>query len=334
MVNRVGGWMGGTRANTSGSNTRSYGMPPDTRERIQAINQTTFGYSPWYYEKFPKYPSPQSIRSMPKQLAGYDDDYNVQGQIASTANMGGLSSGGQTFLDKINKVYINPAFAEPLMASPNDPDSPKYKSNYKPIGRYQREKLAKISQGVSQFANATSKYFNKDVEIIRPNQYPPNAGNYQNTAKINIEGYREDTMNPRSAGFVGLWDSYHRPRTEKTGKETRKVTGPHVFNQYINTSIDERRYNQGPSEYGGTMLHEFGHNLGVMHPKGHKSGGAKNSKMSYDNTAYDLGPTLGPADINMYKEAYAIIDAEKMRKSAAYRKRAESAYKGIAKKRK
>lgn len=327
----VGGFFGGNRGSSNqGKKRPSYGVPPDTQNEINAQTQTTF-----YGRGYAYYPSPQSIREMPPQLAGYDDDYNKKGQIASTANMYDVGYLGNKFLSDIQKVYINPAFAEPASRIGNDPDSKKRRTNFKPLPAYRVKGLQEVGKSMRRFADATAKYFDKDVEILQvPNQYPADAGNYLTTLQLNIHGYEQGRY-PRSAGYVSMWDSWFPPSTKKTGPETRKLVGPYTANMNINTNIPKDRYpTYDVKQRAGTMTHEFMHNLGMGHPKGYDDGGAQNSKLSYDSTAYMHGEKLHPADINTFKEAYTKIDQTKMRKSSQYVKRAASAYKGVAKKRK
>lgn len=320
VVNSVGGYVGGTRA------TRSNRVPPDREEQIQARNQTSF--SDWG----PVYPNPQSIKDMPYQVAGYDDDYSKRGQIASTEGQRyWLNDWTDDFLNKVTKVYINPAYKKDYNNVGNDPDSAEYVSNYKgPMPIHRMEKLQNLAQGINAFASATSKYFNKDVEVLPyPDMYPKNAGNHQTTARIDVAGFEEfatdDSLRNIRAGYVsGLWPTFG-PKVKKTGKETYRVVGPQSTQINMNTNMPDRVYKVYPDSSGKTMLHEFGHSLGINHPKGYDDGGAQNSIMSYSSTSWSHGTRLQPADVNLYKDLYKEYDV---------RRRGRSAYKGVAKKRK
>lgn len=324
LKDSVGAFFGGDGGRAA-PRTKSPAEPFDT----PPTNQTYWDSGGW-----PEYPAPQSIRGMPRQLAGYNDDYNRAGQIASTANMGGVSEWfGSPFLSDVKKVYINQQFAEPASRIGNDPDSVKRRTNFKPLPAYRVKELQDVGRGTARFSKALSKYFDKDVEILQvPNQDISNAGNPLTTLQLNIRGY-EEGKTARSLGSVSMF-GMSRPSGTKTGPETYKITKPYRGTIGINTNVDPRQYDQNPERYAGTIMHEFGHVLGVRHPAGYDDGGAKNSRMSYDSTAYRYGELLHPADINMFQDEYKKIDQTKMRKSSQYIKRAASAYKGVAKKRK
>jgi hypothetical protein len=326
--NRVGAFFGGNGGRDV--NAPRTGLPADRFNR-PPTDQT---YFTGRENQWTNYPRPQSIRKMPRQLAGYDDNYNTRGQIASTANMDTPNWFGETFLSDIQKVYINQAFAEPASRIGNDPDSRKRSTNFKPLPAYRVKQLQKRAKGVARFADSASKYFDKDFETLQvPNQYPSDAGNYLSTLQLNIRGY-EEGKNTRSAGYVSMWSSYFRPPSKKTGPETRKITGPWRADMHLNTNMPDIEWYYRPREAGGTVMHEFLHNLGMGHPVGYNDNEAKNSKLSYDSTAYAWDEYLHPADINVFQDTYKKIEQEKMRNSPEYRKRAASAYRGVAKKRK
>lgn len=323
----VGAFFGGSGGRDV--NAPRTGLPADRFDRPPS-NQTYWPDGDYW----PTYPRPQSIQDMPRQLAGFNDDYNTRGQIASTANMSRVSEWfGEPFLSDVQKVYINQAFAEPASRIGNDPDSVKRTTNFKPLPAYRVKELQKLGKGTAKFAKAASKYFDKDFETLQvPNQDMSNAGNPLTTLQLNIIGY-EEGYPARSLGYVSMW-GVSRPSGEKTGPETYKVTKPYRGTIGMNTNVDPRQYRNTPTTYAGTLMHEFGHVLGQAHPAGYKDSGAKNSTMSYDSTSYAFGELLHPADINMLQDAYKRVEQKKMRKSSEYVKRAASAYKGVAKKRK
>lgn len=325
----VGAFFGGN----GGSGGRDVNAPrtgsPADRLDTPPPNQTY-----WDSGGYPVYPTPQSIRSMPRQLAGRSDDYNTVGRYASTANMSGVSQWfGSPVLSDVKKVYINQQFAEPASRIGNDPDSVKRRTNFKPLPAYRVKELQDVGRGTAIFSKAVSKYFDKDVEILQvPNQDMSNAGNPLTTLQLNIRGY-EEGKTARSLGSVSIF-GMSRPSGKKTGPETYKMTKPYRGTIGINTNVNPQQYDNDPKKYAGTLMHEFGHVLGVGHPAGYDNQGSKNSRMSYDYTAYQYGVLLHPADINMFQDEYKKIDQAKMRKSSQYIKRAASAYKGVAKKRK
>jgi len=309
-IRSVGGYVGGVAGSTRGR-----GLPPDREEEIQGRNQTQL-IKHWNRDdKFPIYPEPQSIRDMPAQIAGYHDDYNVQGQVASTENMRWYETDfTDKFLNKTKTVYVNPRYKEEYDNVGNDPDSAEYVSNYRgPMPIHRMEKLAHLGRGIKEFSSAIGKYFDKNVVLLpHPNAFPKSVDPLNSTI-VDVAGYSDEppTENARTAGYVDMWGGYFKPEVKKTGKETYKIVGPQrgVFN--MNTNLPDYVYRHYLDQGGTTALHEFGHVLSMGHPRGYQNQGARNSIMSYADTSRSHGVKYHPADINAFKEMYKWYDVKR-----------------------
>lgn len=297
-IRSVGGYVGGVAGSSSS-------------RRVNASDQTQFDSS-----GNPTYPQPQSVRNMPAQLAGYDDDYNVRGQVASTENMYWWEKDfTDKFLNKTKTVYVNPRYKEEYDNVGNDPDSAEYVSNYKgPMPIHRMRQLAHLGKGIKEFSSAIGKYFDKDVVLLpHPNAFPKDVDPLNSTI-IDVRGYSYEPPVQglaRTAGYVSLFGGDFGRKVKKTGKETYKIVGPQrgVFN--MNTNLPPHVYEYYPDQAGTTAMHEFGHVLGMQHPEGYKSGGAQNSIMSYAQTSRDHGVKFQPADINTLKEMYKWYDVKR-----------------------
>lgn len=313
----VGGYFGGTR----GVVPSKGGLDP---YRDNTSSQTKFDY--WGQ---PIYPEPRSIRSLPPQLAGWTDDYSKAGQVASIE--GQYNSQSQALYDFLNgdidTIIIDPQYKTAYNNVGNDPDSAEYVSNYRggmPVHRM--NKLQDLAKGLNRFANAASKYFDKKVEILpHPGSSNPRHNSRKNL-KLTVEGFEE--WDAKAAGLVYKNQRIAGPKQSKVTKGTRTSSympsqGPYTGTMHINTNMSDV-YRTDPEAMAHTFQHEFGHVLGTEHPEGYRTGGAKNSTMSYNIKSSAQGEILKPSDINLFKELY---------KQADVNRRAKNAYKGVAKKR-
>lgn len=315
----VGGYFGGTR----GVVPRNTGPQPFGDN---VGNQTEFGPGGEVY-----YPQPRSIRSLPPQLAGYTDDYSKAGQVASIE--GQYNSQSQALYDFLNgdidTILIDPAYKTAYNNVGNDPDSAEYVSNYRggmPIHRM--NKLQDLAKGLNQFADAASKYFDKKVEILPQPGFRNPRHHSRKNLRLTVQGYED--WDAEAAGFVYKDERIAEPKQGRVRTSNPNKTayvpglGPYTGTIYINTNMSDQQYRTDPEAVAHTFQHEFGHVLGTAHPEGHKTGGAKNSTMSYSMESHQQGAVLKPSDINFLKDLY---------KQADVNRRAKNAYKGVAKKR-
>lgn len=333
-----GAWLGGNRGTVQSTGSgRSFQssarMNSQTFNRASApskgfdpngsnfTNQTRFDL----YGN-PIYPEPRSIRSLPPQIAGYTDDFSTRGEIASTKDqkISPYSYPISDFLYEVDTVQINPAYKTAFNNVGNDPDSAEYVSNYKgAVPVYRMQKLQNIAQGLKQFAQASSTYFDKKFEILpHPNMQPTTITPDSRTLQLNVGGFED----PRSHRYVaaGHANIGLKRGQKRSSKGTWEPSGPYIGNMGMNTNLNDR-FTNTPKSNAATIQHEFGHVLGILHPKGYDTGGSKNSRMSYAAESYGHGPKLLPSDINMYQEIYKREDIKR---------KAKNAYKGVAKKRK
>lgn len=269
------------------------------------------------------YPDPRSIRDLPPQLAGYDDKSNVKGQIASTENtyIRGWADNTATFLNNIDTVYINPLYKREYIDSSATADRKEYKA----------ETLAGLDRAIQMFADANSKYFNKQFKVLpvpkrdSSNKFNGQYSNPMRTLQLDIiGGYypKEKTLGSVSPR------PFNQPGSKRGGVDRDQATSPHGHKIFINTAYNWRPQSAEPRMYSVdhayVMQHEFGHVLGFDHSANYKSGD-KNTVMSYDSGARAYGAKLLPSDINKYQEIYKKLEVQR---------KAKNAYKGVAKKRK
>jgi hypothetical protein len=326
----AGAWLGGNRGTVqsrfpSDAGNRDAKIDAGgTRGRVpdrQIVNQTTFEKDQWGGRRHPVFPEPQSIQNMPPQIAAWNDASNKRGKIASTQNMSMLWHGDDNadkFLHDIDTVYINPLYKLSYMKSAETADRKEYRA----------ETLSNLDAGLQKFANYNSKYFDKKFKVL---PYPKTEtsnkfnGQYSNplkTLQLDIQGsYANHTA---IASVVS--QPFRRP-TKKRGVDKDQSVGPYQHGMWINTSYNSRTKNQKRTMYAPStadvLQHEFGHNLGINHPDDLYEDA--NTVMSYKDFSYKAEGKLMPSDINMYQKLYKQRDVKK---------RAKSAYKGVAKKRK
>jgi len=337
IIDAAGAWLGGNRGTVqsrfpSDAGNRDAKIDSGgTRGRVpdrQIVNQTTFGgkgpidtSDNYMGQRYPVFPEPQSIQKMPPQIAAYSDASNKTGKIASTQNMSMLWHGDDNadkFLHDIDTVYINPLYKLSYMKSAETADRKEYRA----------ETLSNLDAGLQKFANYNSKYFDKKFKVL---PYPKTEtsnkfnGQYSNplkTLQLDIQG---SYANHTAIGAVTP-RPFSRP-TKKRGVDKDQSVGPYRHGMWINTSYNSRTKNQkraiGADYTAYVVQHEFGHNLGINHPDDvHEDA---NTVMSYNNLVNESGGKLMPSDINTYQKLYKQRDVKK---------RAKSAYKGVAKKRK
>lgn len=326
----TGGYFGGTR-----------GRLPDR----QLVNQTTFagtgyldneknvrdtqmrlasgGSDSSVAYRYPVYPEPQLISSMPPQLAGASDRWNTKGQVASLENMdtGGWFGGdynAEKLLRDIQKVYINPL----------------YKNQYiqKAASADQKERVAgltkNLDQAVQKVAAANTKYFGKKFEVL---PFPKNEvsnkfnGKYSNpmkTLQVNIEGDYAPLAKAWGTGnmlpmrYTKKSDANFRRRGKMTDPD--QAVGPYTKDMWMNTAYDHK----GSERIASVVQHEFLHTQGLDHPRGYTQDAA-NSILSY--VSDDHGAKLLASDINYY---------QMVQRNLKNRRLAKNAYKGVAKNRK
>ena len=268
----------------------------------------------------PIFPEPQSIKNMPVQLAGYTDyarkeedrfkpilniDQNTQGLRINTAGkpaVGVTIDNIQNAQDFINtkSVFVNPKFKDPYDKIGNDPDSSDRSRGPLIVPRKRLDTLRAMSLGVNQWAEATSKYFNKPVVVGKS---PVN--NYKSaplTSEVIIGGSEACQA---YAGRVGMWDKPYTVRPKKVLKSPggeNRVTRADQLRQAIdlNTDVSLWEYGYGPKQWAHTTQHEFGHTMGIDHPHTEEYGTTLNSEMSYD--APKEGATILPATLNAYRK--------------------------------
>lgn len=310
LKNSVGGFFGGTRGQLP-----SKGGIDDTGKNRSQTKWDDLGGA--------VYPDPRSIRDLPPQLAGYDDEYNVKGQIASTENtyIRGWADNTATFFNDIDTVYINPLYKREYIDSPETADRKEYKA----------ETLAGLDRATQMFADANSKYFNKEFKVLplpkrdSSNKFNGQYSNPMRTLQLDIVGDYRPTQ--KTLGSVSS-RPFHQPGSKRGGVDRDQATSPYGHKIFINTAYNWRSESPEPkmfsTDHAFVMQHEFGHVLGFDHSASYQLGD-KNTVMSYDNGVRGYGAKLLPSDINKYQEIYKKLEVQR---------KAKNAYKGVAKKRK
>ena len=304
--------------------------PSDADTTTNTANNTTFIKEDYYnlsgrpggsrfVKTVPVYPQPQFIKNMPPQLAAYTDyerkeedrfepvtnlpqntegtKVNTRGKIAGGVYINNISA-AQEFLNT-KSVFVNPKFKDPYDKIGNDPDSRDRSRGPLIVPRERQDTLRAMSLGVNQWAEATSKYFNKPVVVGKSP-----VRNYKSaplTSEVIIGGAEAGNA---YAGSVGLWGSAYTSRPKKVlkapGGENRVTQADQVRQAMtLNTDISLERYGMGPKQWAQTTQHEFGHTMGIGHPHEKAGGTTLNSEMSYD--APREGATILPATLNAYR---------------------------------
>jgi len=304
--------------------------PSDADTTTNIANNTTFIKEDYYnlsgrpggsrfVKTVPVYPQPQFIKNMPPQLAAYTDyerkeedrfepvtnlpqntegtKVNTRGKIAGGVYINNISA-AQEFLNT-KSVFVNPKFKDPYDKIGNDPDSRDRSRGPLIVPRARQNTLRAMSLGVNQWAEATSKYFNKPVVVGKSP-----VRNYKSaplTSEVIIGGAEAGNA---FAGSVGLWGSAYTSRPKKVlkapGGENRVTQADQVRQAMtLNTDISEKRYGVGPKGWANITQHEFGHTMGIGHPHEKAGGTTLNSEMSYD--APREGATILPATLNAYR---------------------------------
>ena len=305
-------------------------VPSDANTTTNTANNTTFIKEDYYnlsgrpggsryVRTVPVYLQPQFIKNMPPQLAGYTDyerkeedrfesvtnlpqntegtKVNTRGKTARGVYINDISA-AQEFLNT-KSVFVNPKFKAPYDKIGNDPDSSDRSKGPLIVPRARQDTLRAMSLGVNQWAEATSKYFNKPVVVGKSP-----VRNYKSaplTSEVIIGGAEAGNA---YAGMVGLWGSAYTSRPKKVlkapGGENRVTQADQVRQAMtLNTDISLERYGMGPEQWAHTTQHEFGHTMGIGHPHEKAGGTTLNSEMSYD--APREGATILPATLNAYR---------------------------------
>ena len=321
IIDAAGAWLGGNRGTI-----QSTGAGTAQRPNTQAANQTTFG---GLFGRTPQYPQPQSIRKMPLQNAGYDDQFNKRGQVASTRNLPEYSEPGyektsEVFIRDINTVYVNPAYMSQYIDPPATADRKEAKA----------KKFENLTNQLPSFADANSKYFDKNFEVL---PYPK---------KGNPKVYGGKTVDPKTTMQVNIRTGKHPDPTAWAwawvDPLTKNVPGKSIKFQEETPRQKDIVFSQESdfqkhSKYVQSVLqHEFQHVLGKEHSTRHdtKRKQDKNTVTSYaKETRLPNSSQLPPADINFWKQVQNTVDV-KRQNTVDVKRRAKSAYKGVAKKRK
>ena len=323
----------------------------------QLSNNTTFvsNQTGDYYDKsgrpggarfiknLPVFPEPQSIKNMPTQFAGFtdyarkDEDLHrvvlnlPQNTSGRRINVKGKPAVGvridhpgslQDFLNT-KSVLVNPEYKDPYDKIGNDPDSKDRSRSPLIVPEERQETLRAMGLGISKWAEATSKYFNKPF-VVSKSPVQSNQADAPLTTRVQILG---EEAGDDYAGGVFMGGSY-TPRTKKVlkapGGENR-ITPTKALRKemYLNTDISVAKYGYTASDWAHTTQHEFGHTMGIGHPQEDPKGTTLNSELSYDAPRYEA--TILPATINAYKKVmdmnygYTGVDErdKKMKKQAA-----------------
>jgi hypothetical protein len=328
-----GGYTGGSVSSVAPPN-----RVPDRVEEFQGRNQTRFVASTYlerqynpdgspvqsedntsvYKTRFdrlePVYPEPQNVLNMPRQLAGYTDDFNTAGQPANLEGVRQLAGGAleRVMFDK-DQLFVIPWYKKDFDNVGNDPDSSEYVSNYRgPKSIRQMENLKAVGAGVQQFADAAGKYYGKKVTVMKnPYDYKKVPKSVRNE-NIFVHGDTKDNSeNPYFAGVYNYLFGTDPIRTQRVARfkedrgEVEKVVSNSGENFTLNTNLHPRYDSQQkPYWWAHVAQHEYGHALGFNHPKGYDDFGQQNSIMSYDYHVRK-GGKLGPVDINAIQDTYA-----------------------------
>jgi len=338
VIRSVGGYVGGQRdydAGVGGSKADRINEP--TNQTIflgrgaldNEKNRDAEGY--YHAGRYPVYPEPQSIRSLPPQLAGYTDEYNLRGQVAALTNVsedGGFTDNLEKFLSDVNTVYINPLYKTDL-----------YQSRL-PADRLERkaENLRSLDEGIEKFAAANSKYFDKQFVVLpkpkseQSNVFNDQVANPMKTLQLDIQGFydpkRRALASVNMKGMVnarkgdtrydvarrGFSNYYNQKVMRNRGVDADQPVAP--YTQQINMNFGNKytQY-QTADDHAFVLQHEFGHNLGREHSTGYRYDDA-NTVMSYDSNARYYGAKLLPSDINLYRAAYKAIENKRKTKNA------------------
>ena len=340
-----------------------YGSLADYKESMTAssvVNNTTFQSSQEdYYDRSgepggsrfvklrPIFPEPQSIKNMPVQLAGYTDyarkdenlssksqmsqNYegrriNVQGKPAVGVQISNPSA-TQDFLNT-RSVFVNPEYKDPYDKIGNDPDSKDRSRSPLIVSKTRQDTLRAMGLGVNEWAEATSKYFDKPFVVGKSPNYSQGT---PLTTIVNISGAE---AGERYAGRVDFGGS-QTPGLKKA-KNVLKAPGgenritkakAHQKDMALNTDLDPYNYGYASRQWAQVVQHEFGHTMGIGHPHSDPKGTTLNSEMSYD--APGNGATILPATINAYKKQMDMnlgyTGVEKLKKK--YKTQQDAAYK-------
>lgn len=281
----VGGYVGGVGA------TRSRSLPPDRLEDFQN-NQTRI-----VPNGMPIYPKPQSLLDMPYQKAGHYDKYNVPGHIASTEDVIGYAPYAKDFLLKQDTIYINPNYEVPYLTQPSSMDTREH---------YMKQ-LAPVRAGLEEFAKANSAYFDKKFVVLKKPLGRRNvikAKDPDRTLQLNIN----ETTRDVSGSYYRGWGP--------TKPRRFTANSPYIDSFTLNTTGSQYHMVHQKDSHGIAHVaqHEFGHMLGLEHPKDLE--GSNNTMMSYSPLTWELGPRLGPSDINYFKnlqKQYGIVSPKNYR---------------------
>lgn len=249
--------------------------------------------------------APQFIGDLPPQKArDYDFDYlgnivNRRGEIAKGAEfqfrdpMDPTYNIAMNFAHKTTDVFVNPAYMDKYDKVGNDPDSRDRVDphKYRMVSSHEMQTPRNISQGIKDWANATSKYFNKKVTIGKtPYVFPKNP---KATYFLSIEALSPD-MEKDAYGVY-----YDRPDLPQSGG----INSDNNMGDRIEVTTKPRGRHSDvlpPHLYAHTIQHEFGHAMGLNHPHTKKGGASHSSVMAYDSDR-SHGARLYPADINAYR---------------------------------
>lgn len=238
-------------------------------------------------------PPPQFIGYAPLQTAAYDDmdeegnPVNKQGRPARGAQFTFDVDRLQHFKNQ-KEIFVNPTYKDYYDKVGNDPDSRDRVDPvaYKPISTSDFQKYRDVAAGINQWAQDASVYFGKKITIGKtPNVIPKNQ---RNTLNLEVAGYIDRGYPYATSGYVSP-SAYKYP--DKQNNTSSRIN----FNTALNDEFDA-----GPTANAYTMMHEFGHVLGMEHPFQYKGGTTTQSVMSYD-TDRSSGSRLYPADINAYR---------------------------------